>query len=86
MVFKVLWDTRALKDLKKIDKEAARVIVTRVKQYLAEDPFYFGKPLKKQFKGLYRYRFENYRVIYAIEKEKLIIKVVAVGHRKNVYK
>jgi mRNA interferase RelE/StbE len=44
-----------------------------------------GKPLKGMFKGLYRYRFGAYRIMYAVDMGQKEILVLRVGHRKEVY-
>lgn len=51
---------------------------------LAENPRPFGY---KKLKGVeaYRIRSGNYRIIYEIEDDLLIIEVINIGHRKNVY-
>ena len=52
---------------------------------LASDP-YKGKMLKAQLKGLYSYRIGDYRIIYRIIKNQLIIQVIKVMHRRDVYR
>ena len=52
---------------------------------LAETP-YKGKKLKGQFKGRYSLRVGNYRIVYKVEKERLIIYVIDLGHRKKIYR
>ena len=54
-------------------------------EVLAENPF-VGKALKAELKGLYSYRVGDYRIIYAIVKHELIIKVIKVMHRREVYR
>ncbi|MDA1079743.1 MAG: type II toxin-antitoxin system RelE/ParE family toxin [bacterium] len=52
---------------------------------LAADPT-LGKPLKGVLKNLWSLRIGTYRVIYRIFKEKLVVIVFAVGHRREVYR
>mgnify|MGYP001395688602 CR=1 FL=1 len=52
---------------------------------LASDP-YRGKILKANLKGLYSYRIGDYRIIYQIFKNKLIIQIIKVMHRRDVYR
>jgi mRNA interferase RelE/StbE len=49
------------------------------------DPRSRGKSLSGEFKGLWRYRVENYRIICDIQDDKLIVLVLKVGHRSEVY-
>jgi len=51
----------------------------------AADPEKFGKPLRGELKGFWRYRVRDYRLLCRLEKKVLIVVVVAVGHRSNVY-
>ena len=71
--------------LKKIDQLMAKKITSRVESFLAKNPTEYGKPLTGNLKGKWRYRFSEYRVIYEIKQTKLLILVVKVGHRKNIY-
>lgn len=83
MDYKIIWHEDAKDDLKKLPKDIARKIINRVEQYLIKAPLSAGKTLKGFFSGLYRYRHGDYRIIYAVDADKIII--LKVGHRKNVY-
>jgi mRNA interferase RelE/StbE len=52
---------------------------------LSENPF-IGKSLKAELRGLYSYRVGDYRIIYAILKKTLIIQIIKVMHRREVYR
>ena len=52
---------------------------------LAEDPF-LGKALKADLDGLYSYRVGDYRIIYDIVRRSLIVQVLKVMHRREVYR
>ena len=84
-MYKVIWKDKASKQLAKIDRTMAKKIKDKVKNYLAEDPINRGEPLTHEYQGLYRYRFSDYRVVYEIKEKELVIFVVKVGHRKEVY-
>ena len=58
------------------------VVLTDV---LAKDPF-LGKALKADLKGLYSYRMGDYRIIYSIVKHRLVIQIIKVMHRREVYR
>lgn len=51
----------------------------------AANPEAFGKPLRGSKHGLWRYRVRGWRLICRLEKSVLIVVVVAVGHRSDVY-
>ena len=84
-MYKVIWKDKASKQLAKIDRIMAKKIKDKVKNYLAKDPINRGEPLTHEYHGLYRYRFSDYRVVYEVKEKELVIFVVKVGHRKEVY-
>lgn len=79
----------AKKDLAKLDKPVAKRVTSFLKEPLQKltDPRSIGEALKgKKFGELWKYRVGDFRIIVKIEDKQLIILVVRVGHRKNVYK
>ncbi len=52
---------------------------------LGNNPFPFGYKKLKGFQDQYRIRSGNYRVIYRVEHYRLIIEVLKIGDRKNIY-
>lgn len=82
----VIWDKRAFLDLRAISLKDAERIVKKVESHLAIDPINLGKVLSGKLRGLHCYRVGDYRVIYELQKQKLVIIVVKVGHRREVYK
>lgn len=85
MTYQVLWDEAAVKDLMRIAKKDALRIKKKVDEYLVHDPVGLGKPLSSRLKGFYRYRIGSYRVIYEVREREVVIEVVKVGHRREVY-
>jgi mRNA interferase RelE/StbE len=83
----VVWDERALKELKKIDKQAQNDIIQYVKSRIAtqESPRLFGISLVGNKAGLWRYHSNDYRLICHIEDGNLAVLVLRANHRKNVY-
>ncbi len=81
------FDERALHELQKLDRQAQKEIVAYLEKRIAtkEDPRRFGKPLRAQLVGLWRYRVRDYRILCQIKDDVLLVLVVSVGHRKNVY-
>ena len=80
-------DERALKELRKLGKQAQRDIITYLDGRIAGDgdPRRFGKGLKADLAGLWRYRVGHYRILCQIRDGELLVLVVAVGHRRDVY-
>jgi len=86
LAYRVKWHEKAVEDLKDVDKKGAKGLIERVKEYLPQDPISLGKPLHGEFKGLYRYRYGKYRVLYTIDRKEDIIVILRVGKRKEIYK
>ncbi|MGS2717038.1 type II toxin-antitoxin system RelE family toxin [Eionea flava] len=87
MTWTVEFDDAAAKELRKLDKQAQHEILRYFRKRIAtdKDPRRFGKPLARDLAGLWRYRLRNYRMICNIENNKLIVLVLRVGHRKDIY-
>ena len=87
MAWSVDFSVTARKQLKKIDKQWQSKILDYLEDEIAtlEDPKDKGKGLVGNKKGLWRYRVGDYRIICQIIDDEVVILVVIVGHRKNVY-
>ena len=87
MICRVEFDRSAARAIKKLPK-AFRVVLFKAARALGEDPHPPGhKPLHVPgFKHIYRIREGSYRIIYQVIDERLIIYVLHVGDRKDVYK
>jgi len=87
LTWTVEWDGAAVKELRKLDRQAQQEILRYFRERITteEDPRRFGKVLSRDLVGLWRYRVRNYRMICNIEDDKLMVLVLRVGHRKNVY-
>lgn len=87
-MFKVELSRQAIKDLQKLDKSVSSALISWIDKNLnnSEDPRLHGKALKGKLSTLWRYRIGDYRILVSIEDNKLIIIVVKIGHRKEVYR
>jgi mRNA interferase RelE/StbE len=83
-MFKVIIPKYALKELSKIDKENQQFVFDKIKE-LEQGLFTGDKALKGTHKGKFRKRAGNYRIIYLKENDILLITVIRVAHRKEVY-
>ena len=88
MTYHVELTESAKKELKKLDKYTQKIILLWLNKNLegCEDARVHGKPLTADRVGQWRYRIGDYRVIAKIEDGKLIILVIAIGHRREIYK
>lgn len=86
MAWKIEVSAVAEKDLARIGTTPARRIVKGLRQIAAlDDPGLRGKALGGNLAGYWRWRFGDYCVIARIEDHKLVILVVTIGHRCEVY-
>ncbi|MDL2319157.1 type II toxin-antitoxin system RelE/ParE family toxin [Eubacteriales bacterium OttesenSCG-928-A19] len=86
--YHVDFEIRALKALKKLDKSTANMIWSWVNKNLegTDNPRRLGKALKGEFKRAWRYRIGDYRLICDIQDKKVLILVLEIGNRKDIYK
>jgi len=84
-VYKVVYLDSVAKDFKSLGKPAQKRTLDKIEKVLAKDPKVLGKSLKGQFKGFWRYRIGDIRVIYKISESEILIIVAKVAHRKKVY-
>lgn len=87
MAYRVEYTSAALKQLKKMDRFDARLIVSWIDKNLegCEDPRVHGKGLAANHAGAWRYRVGSYRILCVIQDDRLVIEVFSVGHRSTVY-
>ena len=86
-MWQVIYDDVAKKQLAKLDRQVQSDILRYMRERIAtdEDPRRFGKALHSDMKGLWRYRVHDYRVICRIEDGRMVVLVITIGHRKEVY-
>ena len=82
-MYKVVFTQRALKDWADLDKEIQNRIAMKLREYTKE-PFKFARKLINPKIGTYRFRMGDYRVIFDIDEQNIV--VLRVGHRKDIYK
>ncbi len=81
------FEERALKELKKLGAPAQREILKYLDERIAtrENPARFGKRLRGDLAGLWRYRVGDYRLICSLREGQMLVLVLKVGHRRDVY-
>ena len=82
MTYQVIFSDLAIKQLRKFDKEIGQRIISTLERIRIRPDAYVKKLVGDEG---YRLRVGNYRMILDIDKEKLIILVLRIGHRRNVY-
>ncbi len=89
MTWTIEYSEAVRRDVRKIDKQNQKRIRDFLEDRVLEldHPRQLGKPLKgSQFQNLWRYRVGNYRILCEIQEERIVVLVVAIGHRKDVYR
>ncbi|AQQ53176.1 type II toxin-antitoxin system RelE family toxin [Planococcus lenghuensis] len=86
-MYAVRFSDVALKKLKKMDRYQASLLIGWIEKNLQDssDPRTLGKALVANHKGKWRYRVGDYRILALIEDEKILITIIDVGHRKDIY-
>ena len=82
-MYSIIFLKGALKFFNKLDKFEQEKIAKKI-ETLKKFPKH-GKPLSGSLRGLWRLRLDKYRIIYQIKDKELIIYVLNIGHRKNIY-
>jgi len=87
MAWQVSFSPKSQKQLDKISSQARERILLYLykKVQNMENPRQLGKPLSGDMSGFWRYRVEDYRVICEIIDGELLVLVIKIGHRKEVY-
>lgn len=85
--YKIEFTEQALKQLKKMDKYTASLIVGWLRKNIegCTNPRQHGKGLTANHSGQWRYRVGDYRIITEIQDEKIVVLVIGIGHRREIY-
>jgi len=87
LTWRVEWDDTARRELRKLDHTVQDNILRYFRERIMvdDDPRRYGKALKHELKDLWRYRIGDYRAICQILDDQLIVLVLAIAHRRNIY-
>ena len=86
--FHLLYSAQARKDFKRLDPPVARLLYAWLSKNIegCDNPRAHGKALSGNRAGQWRYRIGSHRIICQIQDDAVIVLVLTVGHRKNVYR
>lgn len=84
MTYSVSIKQSAVKQLEKVAWEDRQRIIAAIEQ-LKTNPS-AGSVLKGEFSGLRRIRIGAYRVVYEVQDQQLVVLVIRIGHRREVYR
>ncbi len=85
MTYKIEFAKQAAKQFKALPRQEQQRLKTKIDN-LETDPRPSGVVKLSGEKNLYRIRVGNYRIIYSIQDSRLLILIVKIGHRKDVYR
>ncbi len=85
MTYQIELSKRANRQLSKLDPDSQSLIVAAIDD-LAHEPRPFGVKKLKGEESVYRIRARDYRILYDIQDDELIVLVVKIGHRRDVYR
>ena len=88
MGWTIEYDPEAIKDLNKLNRSVRSEIFSYMQERIAQtdSPRNFGKPLRYDKFGLWRYRVRDFRIVCELQEARQVVLVVGVGHRKDVYR
>ncbi len=84
MAYRIVIEKKALKFLAAVPKRDYIKLQEHINE-LAEDPHTSGSIKLQGSKNIYRHRFGNYRILYTVENEQLIVYIIEIGNRKDIY-
>lgn len=83
-MFKIIIPKATFKELEKLDSENQKLVFSKIKD-LELGVFTSDKALRGKHKGKFRKRAGNYRIVYLKENDILVITLIRIAHRKEVY-
>jgi len=83
-MFRIIIPKATFKELEKIDSENQKLVYSKIKD-LEAGVFTSDKALQGKHKGKFRKRAGNYRIVYLKENDILVITLIRIAHRKEVY-
>lgn len=88
MAWTVEFTPGAERDLQQLDKQIQKRITRFLDERVAsvEDPRAVGEALRGDLAGLWRYRVGDYRILCRIEDDRIVVTVIAIGHRSSIYR
>jgi mRNA interferase RelE/StbE len=85
MTYKIVIENKALAELAKLPKKIQRQIANKIDQ-LATNTHPSGCKVLQKNNSLYRIRSGDYRIVYQIRENEVLVLVVRIGHRKDIYR
>lgn len=84
--YQITWSPTARRDLTKLPEKVAIAAIEFLYGPAADDPHRTGAPLKLGLEGLHSARRGDHRILYAIDDDDHVVRVVTIEHRSDVYR
>lgn len=81
----IVYVESAVQDIRELDGSVRKIIKKAIEDKLGSDPLKYGLPLRRTLKKFFKLRVGDYRIIYQIEKSEVVVLIVKIGHRREVY-
>ena len=85
MRYKLEFTTSAFREFRSLDAVVQKRITTKVTS-LCDDPFPSGAKKLQGLSGHFRVRVGDYRIIYRVDGQRVVVVIVSVGHRREIYR
>ena len=82
--WRIEYTDRAAAELLQLDRPAARKVLARLDWFATHFDELAPEPLHGEWKGFFRFRIGDYRVLYSVRAN--VIRIAVVGHRRDVYR
>ena len=88
MINDLKYEAKAVRQIKKMDPASRRLIKSWIEKNLlnTDNPRLHGKGLKGNLSNYWRYRVGDYRILAEINDSEIVIIIVEIGHRRDVYR
>ena len=88
MIYELKYEEKAVKEIKKLDLETRKLIKSWIEKNLlnTDNPRQHGKGLTGGLSQYWRYRVGDYRILAEINDTEIVIIIVEVGHRREIYR
>ena len=85
MRYNLEFTTSALRELRSLDPQVQQRITAKITR-LCDDPFPSGIKKMQEPPGHFRIRVGDYRIVYRVDGRRVVIVIVRIGHRREVYR
>lgn len=86
MGYEIIFSGTARRDLHRVPPRIVPAIIEFVYGDLARNPQPVGKPLERELTGFHSARRGPYRIVYSINDEKIVVELLRIDHRADIYR